>query len=260
MTIPPTDSSPTRRFSDRVDHYARYRPSYPPVVIDLLRERIGLSRSWVVADIGSGTGISTELFLRHGHVVHAVEPNDAMRRSGEARLREFENFRSVGATAEATTLPDVSIDLIVAAQAFHWFDRDAFGRECRRIIRPGGWVLLMWNDRDLTSTPFLRAYESLLNTFGTDYQRVNHRRIEPSDLRAFFGGDFQRIDLPHAQTFDFDGLRGRLLSSSYVPGQSDPRHEPMLGALREIFETHHVDRQVQMQYQTQLYLAHLSGS
>lgn len=195
------------------------------------------------------------MFLRNGNAVFAVEPNDAMRAAAEARLGNIPGFRSVRGTAEATTLPDGSIDLAVAAQAFHWFDVAAFRRECLRILRPGGWALLMWNDRDDSSTPFLVAYEQLLREFGTDYLAVRHNRIDESSLRQFFGGEFQAESLPNVQAFDFAGLRGRLLSSSYVPGQSHPRHQPMLDALRQVFDAHQVQGQVQMPYQTQLYFA-----
>lgn len=246
---------PTERFTPRVADYARSRPGYPPAALDVLRQRIGLSPQWTIADVGSGTGLSTELFLSNGNGVLAVEPNDAMRASAEARLGGNPGFRSVRGTAEATTLADRSIDLVVAAQAFHWFDVAAFRNECRRILKPGAWALLMWNDRDDSSTPFLVAYEQLLRDFGTDYLAVRHNRIDESTLRQFFGGAFQAESLPNAQTFDFAGLRGRLLSSSYVPGQSHRRHQPMLDALRQVFDAHQVQGQVQMQYQTRLYFA-----
>jgi SAM-dependent methyltransferase len=250
--------NPTERFTTRVTDYARSRPGYPPAVLEVLRQRVGLTPQWTIADIGSGTGISTELFLQMGNEVLAVEPNDAMRAAAEASLGGLTGFRSVRGTAEATTLPDASIDLVVAAQAFHRFALRAFRNECRRILKPGGWALLMWNDRDESSTPFLRAYEQLLRDFGTDYLAVRHNRIGASTLRQFFGGKFRSEALGNVQTFDFTGLRGRLLSSSYVPGQSDPRHQPMLDALREVFDAHQVDGQVQMHYQTQLYFAHLT--
>lgn len=247
--------NPTERFTTRVADYARSRPGYQPAVPEVLRRRVGLTPQWTIADIGSGTGISTEMFVQMGNEVFAVEPNDAMRAAAEARLGGMPGFRSVRGTAEATTLADRSIDLVVAAQAFHWFDPQAFRHECRRILKPGGWALLMWNDRDESSTPFLHAYEQLLREFGTDYLAVRHNRIDESTLRQFFGGEFQSEALGNVQTLDFDGLRGRLLSSSYVPGESDPRRQPMLDVLRRVFDAHQVQGQVQMQYQTRLFFA-----
>lgn len=247
---------PTRRFSDRAHDYARHRPRYPAGLIPALRRSIGLSPEWVIADVGSGTGISAEPFLRHGNTVFGVEPNDAMCRAAEQHLAtRFPNFRSVAAPAEATALPPASIDLIVAAQAFHWFDLDAFHRESRRILKPTGQAALLWNDRHTAGSPFLEAYEALLRTHGTDYARVNHRNVTPEQLHRYFGGPYQHLRLANAQRFDFEGLRGRLLSSSYVPPAGDPRADAMLAALRALFDRHAQGGFVVMSYTTEVYVA-----
>src|SRR5688572_26148695 len=156
------DSSrdPKERFSSRVDAYVAARPRYPQQVIDHLTAEIGLRPDWHIVDLGSGTGISCELFLQNGNTVTGIEPNAAMRAAAEESLRVFAKFRSVDASAESTTLPAGCADLVVAAQAFHWFDIPAARRETLRILRPapaagGGWALLMWNDRKLHGTPFL---------------------------------------------------------------------------------------------------------
>ncbi len=249
---------PTRRFSSRVADYIKYRPSYPPAVIDLLRAECGLTPSAMVADIGSGTGMLSRLLLATGATVYGVEPNDAMRAAAESLLQDQPRFVSVAATAEATTLPQQSVDLITAAQAFHWFDRDRTRREWRRILKPSGSVALIWNDRRSDATPFLRAYEDLLRRFGTDYEAVNHRNIDRDALRSFFGGALQEATFPNQQRFDFEGLKGRLLSSSYVPAADDPRAAPMLESLRAIFESFNRGGTVAIEYDTRVFYGRLT--
>lgn len=252
-------SDSTQRFTSRVDDYVKYRPRYPVAVVSTLRDKIGLRADWQVADIGSGTGISAELFLSNGNRVFAVEPNEAMRTAAENLLGASANFKSINGTAEATTLPNHSIDLIVAAQAFHWFNIDAFRAESLRILKPGGWGLLMWNDRQITGSPFLDDYEKLLAEFGTDYKQVQHRNGGPKALRQYFGGDYELIEIPNAQQFDFTGLRGRLTSSSYVPQKGAPKFDAMIAALQKLFDHHAVNGEVVMTYQTQLHIGRLKN-
>lgn len=251
-------TTPTTRFSNRVDDYVRARPGYPPQVIATLRERIGLSPAWVVADIGAGTGISAKLFLEAGNAVIAVEPNEAMRTAAAKSLHHFGRFGAVNGTAERTTLAESSVRLVIAAQAFHWFDRPAFRRECERILEPGGHVALIWNDRKTAGSAFLEGYEQLLHDFGTDYLSVNHRNIGNAGVSDFFTpARCQCETFPSAQRFDFEGLKARLLSSSYAPPIDDPRSGPMLGALRELFDATQQDGTVEMTYETQLYWGQL---
>jgi SAM-dependent methyltransferase len=252
-------ADPTLRFSDRVEQYVLYRPDYPDGVLDILRSATGLTPEAVVADIGSGTGISTDLFLRNGNRVFAVEPNAEMRAAAETRFSESPLFRSVPATAEATTLPDASVDYVVAGQAFHWFDAERARAEFQRILKPDGWVVLMWNSRRLDRTRFLRDYEALLQKFGTDYDRVRHENIDTAAIGAFFGaGGFRYRSLDHAQIFDREGLRGRLLSSSYVPGEGQPGRAEMLEELDRIFDRSQVDSRVAYEYDTEIYFGRLT--
>jgi SAM-dependent methyltransferase len=243
----------TTRFSDRVRNYVRYRPGYPPPVLDVLRAATGLAPAHVVADVGSGTGISARLFVDAGNTVHAVEPNAEMRAAAESLLGADPRFRSVDGAAEATTLPDASVDYVVAAQAFHWFDAPAVGREWRRILRPGGWMVLLWNARKTDTTPFLREYEALLHAHGTDYASVNHENVTARTIGGVLGEGFGRRDVPNAQVFDWDGLKGRLLSSSYAPNEGHPRHAPMMDALERLFRAHAEDGRVRLEYDTQIY-------
>lgn len=247
------------RFTARVADYVKARPTYPREMLDRLCNAIGFAPSWRVADVGSGTGISTALFLEHGNDVHAVEPNAAMRKAAEERFADDPHFHSVAGDSSNTTLPDHSIDLVAAAQAFHWFDRSAFRAECVRILRPGRFVALIWNDRHISGTPFLDAYEKLLADFGgAEYRAVVHRNLTDKDCSAFFlPGTCQKISVPNQQSFDFELLKARLLSSSYVPQRSDSRHDPMLKTLREIFDRTQHNGTVQMTYDTTVHVGTL---
>ena len=253
------DLDSTRRFSSRVENYVRYRPSYPPEIVGLLRHECGLLTGSVVADIGSGTGIFSELLLKDGLRVVGVEPNAEMRTAGERSLEAYPRFSSVEGTAEATSLPDASVDLITAAQAFHWFNLQPTRTEFLRILKPGGWIALIWNDRQIDTTPFLREYEALLQTFATDYAQVRHKELDLARVRAFIGSDAVTMTvLPNRQVFDFEGLLGRLLSSSYAPEMGHPQHEPMRKRLEEIFRGQADGGTVAFDYHTQVYLAQLS--
>ncbi|MFP3941833.1 MAG: class I SAM-dependent methyltransferase [Thermoanaerobaculia bacterium] len=274
------DRRPTERFSGRVADYVRYRPGYPDALLETLVEATGLGPGRVVADVGSGTGISTELLLRSGARVLAVEPNPEMRLAAEERLGGEPRFRSVAGTAEATTLPDASVDLVTAGQAFHWFDPERTRREWLRILRgrpeergadrpasrepggpgpAGGWVALFWNARQTDTTPFLRDYEALLHRFGTDYHAVDHTRLGPERFESFFRGSYTGHTFPNRQVLDFERLRGRLLSSSYTPAPGHPDHEPMLAELRRLFDRHQDGGHVQILYDTQLHLGRFRG-
>ena len=248
---------PTSRFSSRVDDYVKYRPSYPPPFVNWLIEEAGLTAQSVIADIGSGTGISAKLFLDRGMSVTGIEPNSEMRNAAEDILADYRKFTSNGASAEATTLPDASIDLVIAGQAFHWFDRDAFRLECNRILRAKGKVALFWNERLIDATPFLREYEELIKRFATDYSKVDHRRMDDKVIESFFGKPPKIATFPNVQVLDFDGLKGRLMSSSYVPAADDPATEKMLIELRDLYDMHAVDERIELLYETKVYLSDL---
>lgn len=249
---------PTQRFSSRVENYVRYRPGYPPEVLDLLRRECGLTPGSIVADIASGTGNLTRMFLENGNRVFGVEPNADMRKAGEQLLAHYPRFTSVAGTAEATTLPDHSVDIITAAQAAHWFDREKARREFIRILRPGGWTVLVWNERRTDSCAFLRAYEAMLLAHGTDYQEVRHERTT-AEISSFFApSPHQEQVFELVQEFDYPALEGRLLSSSYTPQPGHPNYEPMLNELRRIFETHQVKGCVSFEYDTRVYYGKLA--
>ncbi|HEX3560564.1 MAG TPA: class I SAM-dependent methyltransferase [Pyrinomonadaceae bacterium] len=252
-------TDPTRRFSSRVENYIRHRPGYPLPVVGLLADECGLTPASVVADVGSGTGILSEMFLRNGNRVHGVEPNREMREAGERLLAAYENFVSVEGRAEATTLDERSVDFITAGQSLHWFERDGARREFARILRPGGWVVAIWNDWGTERSPFLKDYERLLMDFGTDYCEVSMKCGNDDELiYPFFSpGEVHLKAFGNQQVFDFESLKGRLMSSSYTPEPDHPSFAPMIARLASIFDRHARDGQVAFDYYTKVYYGQL---
>jgi SAM-dependent methyltransferase len=248
----------TERFTSRADNYAKYRPSYAPAVLDLLRRECALTPKSVIADIGSGTGISTAMLLDHGNRVYAVEPNDAMRAYAEQRLGNNPRFVSVAARAEATTLPAASVDLVTAGQAFHWFEPESTRREWQRILKPDGWVALMWNSRQEDASPFALGYEALLKQYSLDYQNVHHRNIGPAEIDAFFGaGRWRRAAFDNPQTRDWETLSGGLQSGSYTPEPGHPNHVPLMEGMRRLFDEHQEGGYVVLPAVTEVYYGQL---
>jgi SAM-dependent methyltransferase len=226
-----------RRFDDRVDDYVRARPGYPPQVVELV-EGQGVPRGATVADVGSGTGKLSEVLLAAGHVVIGVEPNATMRAAARAQLGGQARFRQVDGRAEATGLPDASVDAIVAAQAFHWFDAPAARREFARVLRPGGLVALIWNDRRLEGCPLLADYDRLLAENCPEYGEALRRAPGEGVLAAFFApSPMQERRFDNSQRLGWEDYRARALSASYVP-RSGPAHERFFAGLRESFDRH----------------------
>jgi SAM-dependent methyltransferase len=249
----------TQRFSSRVENYIKYRPGYPNEIIETLRSECSLNADSIIADIGSGTGILAEMFLKNGNEVYGVEPNREMREAGERLLKDYPRFHSMPARAEEPTLPDQSVDFITAGQSFHWFDREKCRVEFARIIKPTGWIALIWNERITNTTPFLAAYEQLLKEYSTDYEKIDHRQINDDVIRDFFGSARLRLKrFNNSQVFDYEGVKGRLLSSSYAPETRHPNHEPMLAELERIFQAYQDDGKVVFQYITQMYYGQLN--
>ncbi len=242
-----------QRFSGRVDDYARYRPGYPLELLDVLHAKCGLLEGSIVADIGSGPGTSTEMFLKHGYAVIGVEPNGEMRLAAESALRNYPRFKSVAGSAEATNLQNQSVDLVVAAQAFHWFDVPNARREFARILRPPGWVALLWNTLR-TDTPFLLDYESLLQRFGIDYRQVHHKNLGDDVFTVLYPHGHERRVLANVQSFDLDGVTGRLRSSSFMPREGHPQYQPMIAELQSLFAEHQCAGHVRFEYDAELFL------
>jgi SAM-dependent methyltransferase len=249
---------PKARFSDRVDDYVKYRPHYSPDVVQAVKRACGLRPEHIIADVGCGTGLLAKIFLENGNRVVGVEPNREMRAGGESYLAAYPNFSMVDGSAEKTNLADTSVDFVIAGQAFHWFRPDETRAEFARILKPERWVVLVWNDRDTTSKPFLRAYEDFVLRHSTDYEQVAHKYLASFDaLQRFFApDDVKLIEQHNQQELDFDGLRGRLLSSSYVP-RAGEEYEAMIGELPHLFSSHANNGHVTLEYDTKIFYGHL---
>lgn len=252
---------PLRRFSSRVADYVRYRPGYPESVSRVLESECSLRPDWTVADIGSGTGLLSRLFLDFGCTVYGVEPNDDMRRAGDHFLAAYPRYTSIAGRAEATGLKFASVDLVTAGQAFHWFDADAARTEFARILKPGRWVALVWNERLVSATPFLEDYEALLRRFAPEYAVVDHRRIDAAAVERFFGHSaYKRTVFSNSQQFALEALEGRVRSSSYVPLPGMPGHDEFMSQLRSMFAQYQKDGRVEFLYETVLYYGRLTSA
>ena len=241
------------RFSNRVKNYVKYRPDYPREIIGYLEVNCGLTHESVIADIGCGTGISSRIFLENGNRVLGVEPNAAMRSAAREYLARFPNFTPVDGTSDNTTLGDASVDMIVAAQAFHWFEPDATRMEFRRILKPGGHIVLIWNERQLDTTPFLVEYEAFLLKHANDYGNVRHENFHAKELSDFFQQEYGSATFSNKQVFDFDGLKGRMLSASYMPSESDQKFDTVVEDLHRLFVKHAEYGKIEIFYDTNVY-------
>jgi len=249
--------STVERFSNRVANYVKYRPTYPREVLQLFKEKMGLTSDSIVVDVGSGPGVLARQFLENGNTVYCVEPNDAMREAAEELLAEYAGFRSVNGSSEETTLPETSVDFITAAQAFHWFRPEPTREEFQRILKPDGYVALIWNIRQLDSTPFLREYEQFIIDHANDYGAVRHENITETEIAAFFDKGYEKASFDNIQVFDFEGLRGRLFSSSYIPAEDTEKGVQTEKDLRALFERHSRKGRIEILYDTEIYYSKL---
>lgn len=244
---------PTERFSDRVDNYIKYRPGYPPEMIEFMRRDIGLTPDWTVADIGSGTGISSRIFLENGNRVFGIEPNGPMREASDRLLEKYPRFEPVDGAAEETKLPAMAVELIFAAQSFHWFCNAKAADEFRRILKPGGFVALVWNERETNLDSFHIEYEDFLKRYGTDYEEVRHDKVTIELLEGVFATRFRTESFSYKQIFDLEGLKGRLVSSSYMPGETADNYGGMLKDLETLFAVHAEIGKITVSYKTKFF-------
>lgn len=251
--------APTQRFSDRVENYRRYRPGYPEAVIDVLMDRCHLDETSVIADIGSGTGIFTRQLLGRNLRVIAIEPNREMRQAAESLLAGYDLFSSVEGRAEASNLPDSMVDLIVSAQAFHWFQRNPARKEFARILKPCGWVALLWNQRKVQQQ-FQQDYDALIREQAPEYNSVNHMNIGDEVIAGFFDPQgYQNFEFANVQVFDKKGFLGRMQSSSYTPAPGCPEYPQLMAAAELLFARYAENLQVRFEYNTRLYLGTLNS-
>jgi SAM-dependent methyltransferase len=235
------------RFTGRAEDYAAYRLYYPAAVIEILVARCGLRREHLVADIGAGTGMLSQIFLEHGNAVIAVEPNEEMRAVCERLTSLWPGLTVKDATAESTGLEDGSVDFVAAGRAFHWFDQKKAAEEFRRILRPQGWVVLASNSRVRDDSPLSLAYEALLREHGTDYEANRWRYDIAPRVEAFFaGGELFRDEIRGEQRLTREELIGQTQSLSVAPQPGDAKYEGMQAALREFFAKWHTDDVVVM--------------
>lgn len=243
------------KFTGRADIYSIYRPAYPKLFLDYLYSKIGFSASSVIADIGAGTGIFSSMLLERGSFVFCVEPNADMRRTAQAKLKQYARCTLLDSPAESIELGPHTVDFVTVAQAFHWFDRNSFRAECRRILKPGGRVVLVWNIRD--STDALTLENAAIN-----------RRLCPK-FKGFSGGsaehpeaydDFfkagSRIfkEFENDLLFDKQGFIGRCLTGSYAPVESDPYYNDYVDSIGELFEKHCRQEQIRIANLTRCYI------
>lgn len=253
------DLNSKKRFSSRVDNYKKFRPSYPEGIISFLEAEKILYKNSIIADIGSGTGILSELFLKNGNSVYGIEPNFNMRSAAERMLNKYSTFISIDGSAESTTMKDNSVDMITVGQAFHWFDQKKARKEFLRILKPVGFVVIIWNNRKRSGSTFLEAYEDLLLSYGTDYRKISNIQIDFKDFYRVGKNSegYKREVVDNYQYLDYPGLKGRLLSSSYTPLDDHPNYNNMITELKKIFNENNQNGEVKFEYETEVYYGRL---
>lgn len=246
----------TERFSDKVQDYIQYRPSYPVKMIEYLCNELNLNNTSYVADIGSGTGILTKLLVDKCKMIFGVEPNTNMREASVRHLSKYDNFIPVNGTSENTTLNDNSIDFITVAQAFHWFNIEATMLEFQRIIKKNGLMILIWNNR-INNTDFLKVYEQLLRQYATDYNEVNHKNISEDTIKRLYKKNYNKLTFENYQEFDFSGVIGRLSSCSYSPKKNTKEYQIIYDELENAFNRYSVDNKIKFNYETEMYIGEI---
>lgn len=244
------------RFNNRVQYYLKYRQGYSTKIIDSLKKEINFDETFDIADIGSGTGLLSKLFVNNGNIVYGVEPNDEMRKAAEDLFSENYNFISIKGTAENTTLANKCVDLITTAQSFHWFNSKLAKDEFKRILRNGGYVVIIFNVRK-NNTPFMKAYNKLQENINSDFKKVRLENVTSKDIAEFFSNKkFKEKQIDTSQELDYPSLRGRLLSCSYMP-LSGAENKRVLEELKDIFDKYNKKNKVIIEYQTKIYIGKL---
>jgi len=239
------------RFTSRVSDYAQARPSYPLDSIKYLLNK-GINKNSVIADIGSGTGILSKLLINEVKEIYLIEPNDEMREYSKTYLSQNDNCTFINANAENTTLKDHSIDAIVVAQAFHWFDIEKCKIEFKRILKPYANIFLIWNNR-LTNTPFLQKYDQVLKNLSVDYNEVNHQNLSAKEFGLFFDNNWKKQSFDNFQEFDFEQFVKRVFSSSYTPNKKDKNYSVFYNAIKKLFNEENKNGVVRFDYNTEIY-------
>ena len=247
----------TQRFSGKAGVYAKARPNYAQDFFDWLYSNYVLTSDTVIADIGSGTGLLTKALVEKDIHVYAVEPNEDMRNVAESSLKDNKYFHSINGTAESTGLPEGSIDIITVAQAFHWFDVEAFKKECKRILRPQGKVVLVWNQRDSASY-FVKVNSEIFKKYCPNFTGFSGG-IEENDnnIELFFDKKYSRFHFTNNLTFDKDGFINRCLSASYALKKSDEKFDIFVQELEVLFNSYSEAGLLTMPNETVAYVGEL---
>lgn len=239
--------------------YSKYRPSYPLNFVDYLFTDVGMSQSSIIADVGSGTGILTRQLLEKGSNVYGIEPNADMRVIAETNLNNFPGFTSVSGSAENTTIDDNSVDYITVAQAFHWFDREKFKKECQRILKPEGKVILVWNTRDNENELVIENYE-VNRKYCPNFKGFSdgmYGKTNNDDFSDFFNGEYETKVFLNNLIFDMDGFIGRNLSASYALKSNDAQYNDYVNELKKIYEKYSNNGQLIMPNLTRSYVGNV---
>lgn len=248
----------TKRFSDRVENYSKYRPKYPKEIIQKLQDKKILTKQKIIADIGSGTGIFSQLLLDAGCKVIGIEPNKEMRVASQKILKNYKHFTSVNGQAENTTLQKNSIDVITSAQAFHWFDLKETRKEFLRILKPAGYLIIIWNERLINEIPFQKDYDSLLKSYCPDYNTPSSQKVTLEQIQEFFGNkNLELFICSNFQVLNFESFKGRLESSSYCLTKADSKYRILMKELRKLFDKYQKKGQVTLEYKTKMYFGQM---
>jgi ubiquinone/menaquinone biosynthesis C-methylase UbiE len=246
---------PKERFSRLVGRYLKYRPGYPPEIIIYLEENTNLNKNSIIADVGSGTGKLSELFLKHGCQVYGIEPNRKMRAAALRMLKRYKKYLSLEGCAESITLQNNSVDFITVGQAFHWFELKPTIKEFNRILKDNGYVVLIWNNRNSNSNDFMRGYEQLLREYGNDYNEIRGKQRDIRDMKKIFATDrVERFLFNNAQILNFKELKGRLESTSYCPLPGTEKYKKMVKKLSDLFKKYNKDNKVRIEYETEMFI------
>jgi len=244
-------------FNGKASIYSRYRPDYPKDLLKMLEKETGFNRNWIVADIGSGTGIMSRLFLENGNHVYCIEPNDDMRSESIKLTSSFLKCKVLKGTAENTGLDTDSIDIIVAGQSFHWFDPVAAKKEMTRVLKPGGFAALIWNNRSERENSLSKEYDYICSKYSHNYQGTGNSRIESDTFITFFHNGFKKFETPNYQKLNLDGILGRYFSTSYALQPQDPEYGDAVESLKKLFRKFEKNGYATMEYETQIFLGQL---
>lgn len=244
------------RYSSKTDDYAKYRPNFPNEIVEFLYSNDFINSNSIIADIGSGTGRFTRLLLEKGNKVYGVERNDEMRAKAEQLLSQYSNFISIRGSAEETVLTDNTIDLITAAQAFHWFNKEKCLSEFKRIIKKNGKVLILWDDFLTNYNNFSIEYGKVLNKYRiVELGQMEKRFTRTEMISDFFRNNkYETLSFTHEIYQNFNSIKGGALSASFTPKPDEVNYKPFLLELQEVFEKFQSEGKVLTAFQTICYL------